>query len=67
MLGMAAGGVAAAWVVRYARTSLYELSAYDPSVWVAAIVTVLIVAVIGTLVPASRVVRIDPVQALRAE
>jgi ABC-type antimicrobial peptide transport system permease subunit len=67
MLGMAAGGVVAAWVVRYARTSLYELSAYDPSVWVAAIVTVLIVAVIGTLVPASRVVRIDPVQALRAE
>jgi hypothetical protein len=65
--GLAIGGLVAAWAVGFARSSLYELSAYDPSVWTTAIAVVLGVAVLGTLVPALRAARVDPVQALRVE
>jgi putative ABC transport system permease protein len=65
--GVVAGGAAAAWAVRFIGSFLYELSAYDVRVWAIAAGVVLVAAAAGTLVPASRLGRIDPVAALRAD
>jgi predicted permease len=65
--GLAGGGVLAAILARYVQSFLYEVSAYDVGVWLSAAGLVLIVASIGTLVPASRAASVDPVAALRAE
>jgi putative ABC transport system permease protein len=67
LAGVAAGGLVAAWAVRFVRALLFELSAYDPFVWAAAAGVVIVVAAAGTLVPASRLTRVDPVRALRAD
>jgi ABC-type antimicrobial peptide transport system permease subunit len=65
--GVVAGGAAAAWAVRFVGSLLYELSVYDVRVWAIAAAVVLLAAAAGTLVPASRLGRIDPVAALRAD
>jgi putative ABC transport system permease protein len=65
--GLAAGGIGAAWAVRYVRSYLYELTAFDSRIWGVAIGLILVTAAVGTLIPALRASRIDPTQALRAE
>ena len=67
LAGVVVGGAVAAWAVIYVRSLLYELSAYDVRVWAIAGLTVVAVAVSGTLVPAWRLKRVDPVTALRTE
>jgi hypothetical protein len=67
VLGLAAGGIGAAWAVRYVRSYLYELTAFDPRIWAVAIGLILVTAAVGTLIPALRASRIDPTQALRAD
>jgi predicted permease len=67
LTGLAAGGIGAAWAVRYVRSYLYELTAFDTRIWGVAIGLILVTAAIGTLIPALRASRIDPTQALRAE
>jgi len=66
-IGLAGGGLLAAWTVRFVKSYLYQLTAYDPRVWTAAIMLMLLTAAIGTLVPALRASRIDPTVALRQE
>jgi ABC-type antimicrobial peptide transport system permease subunit len=66
-VGLTAGLAVAAWGARFAQSLLYELSEYDPGVWLGASVVVLLVALAGILVPAARASRVDPVHALRVD
>jgi ABC-type antimicrobial peptide transport system permease subunit len=65
--GLVAGGVASAWLVQFLRASLYQTGVYDPAVWVIAIALITTTAIAGTLVPAVRASRVDPVRALSQE
>ena len=67
LVGLAAGGLVAAWAVRYVSAYLYETPLTDPLVWSASGAILLMVALVGTLIPATRASRIDPVRALRVE
>jgi ABC-type antimicrobial peptide transport system permease subunit len=65
--GLLAGGAVAAWAVGFVEGYLYQLTAKDPRIWGAAVVSILAMAAIGTLVPAIRASRTDPLKALRTE
>jgi putative ABC transport system permease protein len=63
-----ATGLAAAWVLsRYVASLLYGVTPHDPLTFVAIPVVLLLVALLASILPARRAVRIDPVAALRAE
>ena len=66
-MGLAGGGLIAAWAARFVQAYLYETSTYDLWAWSAAVVTLLVVAVVAALVPSLRAGRVDPVKALKAE
>jgi predicted permease len=66
-IGLLAGAGIAVWAARFVRAFVYKVDIYDPVVWAVALLTILATATIGTLVPASRASRIDPVKALRAD
>ncbi|HEY6358671.1 MAG TPA: FtsX-like permease family protein, partial [Vicinamibacterales bacterium] len=65
LMGLAAGGLGAAWTVRLVQGYLYQFTAYDARVWAGAIGLILTTAALGTIVPALRASRIDPARALR--
>jgi predicted permease len=65
--GLILGGATAAWAVRFVKGYLYELTVADPRIWGSAIGLILLTALIGTLVPALRASRIDPLKALRTD
>lgn len=67
LIGLALGGLVASWAVRFVAAYLYETPVYDPLGWAASILVLVAVALVGTLLPASRASRIDPVRALRVE
>jgi putative ABC transport system permease protein len=67
LLGLAMGGLAAAWAVRFLKVYLYKLPSYEPFAWAFAIGILLLVALAGAVIPSWRVSRIDPVKVLRAE
>lgn len=67
VLGLALGGVLAAWLVRFLESYLYELSVYDSRVWGAAIAVVSATTLAGAVIPSWRASRVDPVRALRTE
>jgi putative ABC transport system permease protein len=66
-LGLLIGGGFAVWAARFVRAFLYKLDIYDPLVWAIAVLTIIGTATIGTLIPALRASKVDPVSALRAE
>jgi len=66
-IGLVAGGMVAAWLVRFVTSYLYQISVYDTRSWAMAIAALLVVAGLGALLPAARASRIDPVRALRVE
>lgn len=66
-LGVLAGSLISAWAVRFVRAYLYEVTPYDPRVWALAIVVIVLTSAAGTLFPALRASRTDPVRALRAD
>jgi predicted permease len=65
--GLVVGGAVAAWAVGLVEGYLYQLSVNDPRIWGAAVAMILITAGAGTLAPALRASRIDPLRALRTE
>jgi putative ABC transport system permease protein len=67
LVGLAAGTIAALASARVMRTLVFGVSASDPVTFAAVGATLAVVALIASLVPAYRAVRLDPVQALRAE
>jgi predicted permease len=65
--GLLAGAIASVWLVGLLESHVYGLTVYDIRVWVVAAAAILGTASLGTLLPALRASRIDPVGALRAE
>ena len=65
--GLVAGGILAAWTLRFVQQYAYKLSVYDPRIWITAILVIVTAAVIGSLAPVLRATRVDPVSALRVE
>jgi ABC-type antimicrobial peptide transport system permease subunit len=60
------GGVAARLAASTLRDLVWGVSVADPLTFAAAIGTVLAVAAIAALVPALRIVRLNPIKALRS-
>ena len=67
MLGAALGCLIALGAGGLLESVLFEASPRDPVVFVAVLATILGAALVASLVPAARAMRVDPVVALRAE
>ena len=67
LVGLALGVLIAAWAVRFVGAYLYETPLSDPLVWSASFAILVVVALVGTLIPAMRASCVDPVKALRLE
>jgi len=67
LAGIVLGGLSAVALRRTVASQLYEVSPLDPRVFVFVLVLLLSVAVLATLVPASRTRKIDPADMLRLE
>ena len=66
LVGVAAGTIAALASARVMRTLVFGVSASDPVTLAAVGATLALVALIASLVPAYRALRLDPVKTLRA-
>jgi predicted permease len=67
VIGLAIGLPMAYAGARFVQSSLYQTSAFQPLVLLAAIVLLLLAAVTAALVPARRAASINPTEALRTE
>jgi len=65
--GVAIGGGAALAVTRLLRGYLWGVTATDPVTFAGVMLVLLVVAAVASLVPAVRILRLDPAQTLRAE
>jgi putative ABC transport system permease protein len=63
--GVVAGLLVAAWVSQFLKTLLFEISPVDPITLAAVALILFAVTVVASALPATRAVRIDPLQALR--
>jgi ABC-type antimicrobial peptide transport system permease subunit len=61
------GALISYWAVGFMRSYLYEITPYDGAVWAVAVLVIVGVAGLGVLIPAVRLSRTNPVQALRAD
>jgi putative ABC transport system permease protein len=66
-LGLVVGSVLAIATVGAVRSQLYDVPPHDPVVYVIAAVTLLLVVLLATYLPARRASRVDPMIALRNE
>ena len=67
MTGVVLGLAAALALSRVVRSLLFEVSATDPSTFLAVALTLLLAAAAACWLPARRAARVDPMTALRAE
>jgi predicted permease len=67
LLGLVIGLSASAAVVRLIRSMLYETQPFDPVIFFAVTMALLLVAALACLIPAWRASRLDPMHALRTE
>ena len=67
VFGLVVGILGAAIVGRYLSGMLYGLTALDAATYVAAAVTLALVATLASYVPARRAANVDPLTALRSE
>jgi putative ABC transport system permease protein len=66
-IGVVVGGVASLAAVRLLRSYLWGVRPNDPTTFVSVGAILLVVAVLASLIPAWRVLRLDPAMTLRAE
>ncbi|MGA3323376.1 MAG: ABC transporter permease [Terriglobia bacterium] len=67
LVGVLAGATVAAFFVRYLRSQLFSVSAFDPATFLLAGLVLLAVALIACSIPAWRATKVDPMVALRYE
>jgi ABC-type antimicrobial peptide transport system permease subunit len=67
LTGVVLGLAVALVVTRSMRTLLYDVSPGDPLTFASVGITLSVVAILASLVPAWRATRVDPVIALRTE
>jgi predicted permease len=67
VIGIGVGAVAALFAMRLAESMLFGISTSDPITFAGVSLLLLTVALVANLVPARRVMRIDPVNALKSE
>jgi putative ABC transport system permease protein len=65
-IGIAIGLLLAAVAVRALHSVLFEVTPWDPLAWTVSAVTLLVVALLASWLPARRALRVDPSIALRA-
>jgi len=66
-IGAAEGLTATAALSKLMSAPLFEISPLDPLTYTVAAVGILAAAAVASYVPARRVMRVDPIKALRAE
>ena len=66
-VGGFAGITATLFLVRFMRTLLFEVSAYDPKIFLAVTGVLLLVVLLACVIPARRAAKVDPMVALRYE
>ncbi len=66
-IGAICGLAAALALTRLMKSLLFEVSPADPLTYAAASAALIVVAILGSYLPARRAARVDPVEALRAE
>jgi putative ABC transport system permease protein len=67
LIGIAVGVVGAVAATRLMQSLLFEISPTDPWTFLAVSAALVAVGVVASIVPASRAVRVDPIEALRYE
>jgi predicted permease len=65
--GLLVGGIGAWYLSATAKTFLFGVEANDPRAFAAALVSLSIVALVASIIPARRAASVDPTVALRAE
>ncbi|KAA6464833.1 ABC transporter permease [Acidobacteria bacterium AB60] len=65
--GLALGLPIAFYAVRLLRSQLYQLSPFDPAIFLAATAAIALVTIISAWLPARRAAAVDPMTALRCE
>ena len=67
LAGCAIGAIAAVFAARLLRSLLFQVDALDPIVLVLAIVSILLLALAASVIPARRAASVEPMEALRTE
>ncbi len=66
-IGACVGTIAAIMLVRFMRSMLFEVSAYDPWIFVSVVLGLLMVVFLACSIPALRAAKVDPLIALEDE
>jgi ABC-type antimicrobial peptide transport system permease subunit len=67
VIGVVAGGVAAAALGRFVETQLYSVKALDIMSFALTAGVMILTAFVASVIPALRALRVDPINALRGE
>jgi len=67
VIGGSAGIAAALILVRFMRSMLFEVSTYDPGIFLTVAAVLLLVVLMAGTIPALRATKVDPIVALRYE
>jgi ABC-type lipoprotein release transport system permease subunit len=67
LIGCGIGAVAAVFATRLLRSMLFEVDPLDPAVIMFAAISIFLLALAASVIPARRAASIEPVQALRTE
>jgi ABC-type lipoprotein release transport system permease subunit len=65
--GCVIGAIAAVFATRLLRSLLFQVDSLDPIVLVLATVSILLLALAASVIPARRAASVEPMQALRME
>ena len=67
LVGCGVGAIAAVFATRLLRSLLFEVDSLDPIVLVLATVSILLLALAASVIPARRAASVEPMEALRTE
>jgi ABC-type antimicrobial peptide transport system permease subunit len=67
LIGCGIGAVAAIFATRLLRSLLFEVNAFDPVVLLLAAISILLLALAASVIPARRAASVEPMEALRTE